>query len=158
MLRKIATILLIFSILNGCAGMQMGQAGTETNKGSNVGYCALMGAGMGAGIGAATRIKKPLKNALIGALVGAFSGAILCDIIEKNAREASLQAAKENKPVEYRTQQGQRIVAVPAGYVNTSDGYCQNIENEAWDSDGTYLGKVTRKVCRDKNNNLDIKM
>ncbi|MFA4817517.1 MAG: hypothetical protein WC608_02185 [Parcubacteria group bacterium] len=40
---------------------------------------------------------------------------------------------------------------------HTPTGDCQDIENEAWDTDGTYLGKVTRKVCSDGNGNLEVR-
>ena len=117
-----------------------------------------MGAGIGAGVGAATRKKKPLENAIVGSILGAFAGAILCDIIEKNARNAAIESARTNRPVQYKTGDGQRIIAAPKSSVyHTPAGDCQDIENEAWDTDGTYLGKVTRKVCTDGNGNLEVR-
>lgn len=158
-MRKITLIVLLvfsFSILLGCAGMQYQKPGTAGN--SNVGYCALMGAGIGGATGAATRLKKPLKNVLIGAIIGAIGGAIICDIIEKNARNAAIEAARTNRPVQYKTPDGQKVQAAPSSSVyHTPNGDCQDIVNEAWDADGTYLGKITRKVCRDGNGNLEVR-
>jgi len=142
----VIVLLFSFSLLAGCVPHNVRPDGSVA---MNTGYCALMGAGVGAGAGAATRLKKPGQNMLIGAIIGAIGGIITCKIIEEKSQQAALEAARTNRVVQYRTNDGQTIRATPADY-QSSDG-CREIVNEAWDTDNTYLGKVTRRVCPGQN-------
>ena len=148
-------ILLVFCLnLAGCAGMQYQQPGSQNS--SNAGYCAAGGLIAGGLVGRNAGPKKNrTENTLIGAIAGAIGGGLLCLVIENAARNAAIEAARTNRVVQYRTSDGQRIVARPVSYSKTEN--CQIIENEAWDTDGTYLGKVTRKVCPDGNGNLEVR-
>lgn len=141
-MKKVAAIILAvfsLSIFTGCLGLQ------AHNGQSNVGYCALMGAGAGAAIGAATRAKKPLKNSIIGAVLGAIGGAFVCDVLERTAQQAAIEAARTQRTVQYQTSEGQTVRATPVSY-NAANS-CHEIVNEAWDTDGTSLGQVRRMVC-----------
>lgn len=139
-------ILVVFfiSLPTGCVSTGARKPGeVKINKG----YCVLGGAALGTAIGAATNLKKPLKNAAIGGIIGLFTGAAMCEIIEAEAQKAALEAARTNQEVYRQTSSGQKIIARPVS--QSAHDQCKTINNEAWDTDGTYLGKITRRICPD---------
>jgi len=159
-MKEVAIVILLifsFSIFTGCAEMQHRQPGSQNS--SNAGYCAAGGLIVGGLVGRNAGPKKNrTENTLLGAIAGAIGGELLCVVIENAARDAAIEAARTNRPVKYITPNGQEIRAIPSSSVyHTPEGNCQDITNEAWDTDRTYLGKVTRKVCDYGSGNLEVR-
>jgi hypothetical protein len=99
------------------------------------------GAGVGAITGALLDSQNPWRGGLIGAALGAVFGATLGDISDR----ASYESAKNDAPVEYRTEDGRgRYRADPEGY--DPDTRCRRIHERVYE-DGYLVRDRVIKIC-----------
>lgn len=103
------------------------------------------GAGTGAAVGgisgAILDSRNPWRGGVIGGVIGAIVGATIADIQLKASREA----AEENRPVEYRTEDGRGVYrAEPQGYDDRT--HCKRIHEKVWE-DGRLVKDHVREVC-----------
>lgn len=106
------------------------------------------GAGTGAAIGgisgAILDSRNPWRGGVIGGVLGAIVGATIADIQMKASREAAM----ENKPVEYRTEDGRGVYrADPQGYDERTK--CRRIHEKVWE-DGRLVKDHVREVCENE--------
>lgn len=103
------------------------------------------GAGVGAAIGGAAGAMLDRKNAwrggVIGAVLGAIAGASITDI----SMQASQDAIRENKPVEYRTTDGRAVYrADPLDY--NAQTKCHKVQERVWEDDQLIKNEV-KEIC-----------
>jgi outer membrane lipoprotein SlyB len=104
------------------------------------------GAGTGAAVGgisgAILDSRNPWRGGVIGGVLGAIVGATIADIQLK----ASQEAAMENRPVEYRTEDGRGVYwAEPQGYDERTR--CRRVHEKIWE-DGRLVRDQVREVCQ----------
>ncbi len=108
----------------------------ETYQGAAVGSVA------GAGIGALIDHHNRWRGAAIGAAIGALVGGTMTEISARAAREAAL----ENRPVVYKSEDGRTVVEstpLPEGNAST---HCHKVRTRVW-KDGTLVKDTVREVC-----------
>lgn len=99
------------------------------------------GAAVGGISGAILDSRNPWRGGVIGGVLGAVVGATIADIQLKASREAAM----ENKPVEYRTEDGRGVYrADPMGYDERTK--CRKIHEKVWE-DGRLVKDQVREVC-----------
>ena len=103
------------------------------------------GAGVGGAVGGAAGAMLDKKNAwrggVIGAVLGAIAGATLTDI----SMQASRDAVRENRPVEYRTTDGRAVYrADPLDY--NAQTKCHKVQERTWEDDRLIKNEV-KEVC-----------
>jgi hypothetical protein len=106
------------------------------------------GAGTGAVIGGVAGAlldhRNPWRGGVIGGVLGAVAGATIADI----SVQASREAARENRPVEYRTENGRGVYrADPLGYDERTR--CRKIQERVWE-DGRLIKDEVREVCEER--------
>jgi hypothetical protein len=106
------------------------------------------GAGTGAVIGGVAGAlldhRNPWRGGVIGGVLGAVAGATIADISVR----ASHEAARENRPVEYRTEDGRGVYrADPMGYDERTR--CRKVQERVWE-DGRLIKDEIREVCEER--------
>jgi outer membrane lipoprotein SlyB len=101
------------------------------------------GAGAGAIIGGvAGGLLKGWKGAVIGGALGAVAGATITEISAQAAREAAVN----NRPVEYRSDDGRDLVQTePRGFDERTK--CDKVHEKIWE-DGRLVRDEIKEVCR----------
>jgi len=101
-----------------------------------------VGAVAGGIAGALLDRHNPWRGGLIGGAIGAVAGATLTEISARAAREAAM----EQRPVEYRTEDGRGVYR--AEPVNPYDPRtrCSKIHERVWE-DGRLVKDQVREVC-----------
>jgi len=83
----------------------------------------------------------PWRGGVWGAALGAIAGATLTDI----SMQASQEAARSNRPVEYRTTDGRgRYEAYPVDYNMRTK--CHKVQERVWE-DGQLIKDQIKEVC-----------
>ncbi|MFN4013288.1 MAG: glycine zipper 2TM domain-containing protein [Aquificaceae bacterium] len=101
------------------------------------------GATVGAAGGAIAGALIDKENRWRGAVIGGVLGAVIGGTITEIAARASREAAMQNKPVEYRSEDGtQRVVAEPVA----SRGNCRIVKTTYY-QDGKVAKVEEREVC-----------
>ena len=117
--------------LAGCAGQQ----GPSKE--------AYEGGGAGAAVGAAAGALLDDDNRWRGGVIGGALGAVLGGTLGQISHRAAQDAAKQNQPVHYQNQSGnRRVVAEPSG----SQGNCQTIKEKYYEK-GQLVKETERQVC-----------
>jgi len=103
------------------------------------------GAGTGAAVGGVTGAvldsKNPWRGGVIGGVLGAIVGATLSDVSYRASREA----AYENRPVEYTTDDRRGVYrAEPQGYDERTR--CRKVHEKVWE-DGRLVRDQIKEVC-----------
>jgi hypothetical protein len=103
------------------------------------------GAGTGAAIGGITGAlldhRNPWRGGVIGGALGAVAGATVADI----SMQASREAARTRKPVEYRTEDGRGVYrADPLSYDKHTK--CRKVREMVWEND-VLVKNQTREIC-----------
>ncbi len=102
------------------------------------------GAGAGAAVGAGAGALIDRKNAWRGAVIGGALGAVLGGTLTEISSRAAREAAAENRPVAYQTQDGwQRVEAHPRGVAPSG---CKQIQERVYQN-GQLVQERTREVC-----------
>jgi hypothetical protein len=126
----ILTALVLAFMLVGCATTP------RTYEGGAVGAVA------GGIAGALLDHHHPWRGGLIGGAIGAVAGATITEISARAAREA----AYEQRPVEYRTENGRGVYrADPVGPYDPRTR-CSKIHERVWE-DGRLVKDQVREVC-----------
>lgn len=100
-----------------------------------------MGAAMGGMAGALLGGRNPWRGGVIGATLGAIAGATIADI----SARGSQQAAREGRPVEYRTEDGRaRYYAEPQSYNPRTK--CRKVREKIWEN-GRLVKVRTKEIC-----------
>jgi outer membrane lipoprotein SlyB len=101
------------------------------------------GAGAGAIIGGvAGGLLKGWKGAVIGGALGAVAGATITEISAQAAREAAVN----NRPVEYKSDDGRYVVHTePRGFDERTK--CDKVHEKIWE-DGRLVRDEIKEVCR----------
>ncbi len=135
--RPLAKALLILLILPFLALSLGGCATSErTYQGAAVGGAA------GAGIGALLDHHNPWRGAAIGAAIGSVVGGTMTEISARAARDA----ASENAPVVYRSEDGRTVVeSTPMPRENAST-HCHKVRTRVW-KDGRLVEDNVKEVC-----------
>lgn len=101
------------------------------------------GATIGAAGGAIAGALLDKENRWRGAVIGGALGAVIGGTITEIAARASREAAMQNKPVEYRSEDGrQRVYAEPVA----SRGNCRIVKTTYY-QDGKVVRVEEREVC-----------
>lgn len=103
------------------------------------------GAGTGAAVGgvagAVLDSRNPWRGGVIGGALGAIMGATLADVSYKASRDA----VREDRPVEYRTENGRGVYrAAPEGYDERTK--CHKVHEKVWE-DGRLVKDRIKEVC-----------
>jgi len=103
------------------------------------------GAGTGAAIGGVAGAlldhRNPWRGGVIGGVLGAIAGATVADI----SLQASREAAAQDRPVEYRTEDGRGVYrADPIGGDERTK--CKKVQERVWE-DGRLVKDQIREVC-----------
>lgn len=103
------------------------------------------GAGAGAAIGGISGAiidhRNPWRGGIIGGALGAIMGATLADV----SYQASREAVRNDRPVEYRTDNGRAVYrADPMGYNERTR--CRKVNERVWE-DGRLVKDQIREVC-----------
>lgn len=103
------------------------------------------GAGAGAAVGGITGAildhRNPWRGGVIGGLLGAILGATLADVSVQASREAAMQ----NRPVEYQTEDGRGVYrADPLGHDEKTR--CKKVQERVWE-DGRLIKNQIREIC-----------
>jgi hypothetical protein len=103
------------------------------------------GAGTGAVVGGVAGAfldsRNPWRGGVIGGVLGAIVGATLADI----SYRASRDAVREDRPVEYRTEDGRGVYrATPEGYDERTR--CHKVREKVWE-DGRLVKDHIKEVC-----------
>lgn len=103
------------------------------------------GAGVGGAVGGAAGAMLDKKNAwrggVIGAVLGAIAGASITDI----SMQASRDAVRENRPVEYRTTDGRGVYrADPLDYNAKTN--CHKVQERVWKDDQLVKNEI-KEIC-----------
>lgn len=129
-MRKIISLITLLSLLvlaTGCTEYHARGAGT--------------GAAVGGVAGALLDRKNSWRGVVIGSTLGAIAGATITDI----SMQASREAARENRPVEYRTVDGRGVYrADPVEY--DAETKCHKVHERVWE-DGKLIKDELREVC-----------
>ncbi len=105
-----------------------------------------VGAAGGAGIGALIDRGNRWRGAAIGAAIGALLGGTLTEINTRAAREAAAQ----NQPVTYRSEDGHTVVqAQPMG--TDAHTHCRKVRTRTW-KDGKLVKDEVKEVCESEKN------
>ncbi len=106
-----------------------------------------VGAAGGAGIGALIDSGNRWRGAAIGAAIGALLGGTLTEINTRAAREAAAQ----NQPVTYRSEDGHTVVqAEPMGAPNAHT-HCRKVHTRTW-KDGKLVNDDIKEICESEKN------
>lgn len=126
----IGFLAVLMAIITGCYAPQTGsQRGGAT------------GAGVGGIAGALLESRNPWRGGVIGAALGAVLGATLGDISDRGAVEAS----RNNRPVEYRTENGRgEYRAEPQGFDPQTK--CHKVREKIY-KDGRLVKDRVKEVC-----------
>ncbi len=132
--KKVLSLLLLASILalplSGCVTTE------RTYQGAAVGGAA------GAGIGALLDKHNRWRGAALGAAIGTLVGGTMTEISARAARDA----AAENAPVVYRSEDGRTVVeSTPLPQENAST-HCHKVRTRVW-KDGRLVEDSVREVC-----------
>ncbi len=107
----------------------------------SVGEGASIGAAVGAAAGALIDRENRWRGASIGSALGAIFGGSLADISEQASREA----AREGRPVVYRSEDGyRRIEATPQDFNERTN--CHKVRERVWE-DGQLVKDTVNEVC-----------
>lgn len=103
------------------------------------------GAGTGAAVGGVTGAildsRNPWRGGVIGGVLGAILGATIADV----SYRASRDAVRENRVVEYRTDDGRGVYrAEPQGYDERTK--CHRVHEKVWE-DGRLVKDQIKEVC-----------
>ncbi len=103
------------------------------------------GAGVGGAVGGAAGAMLDKDNAwrggVIGAVLGAIAGATLTDI----SMQASQDAIRENRPVEYRTSDGRGVYrADPVDYNARTN--CHKVQERVWEDEQLIKNEI-KEIC-----------
>ncbi|MFB3883981.1 MAG: YMGG-like glycine zipper-containing protein [Thermodesulfobacteriota bacterium] len=130
---SLMSLLMIVVMISGCASMQ--PTTTRTYEGAGV------GAVLGGLAGALLDRHNPWRGGVIGGVIGAVAGGTLTEISARASREA----AYENRPVEYRTEDGRGVYrADPVEY--NAQTRCSKIHERVWE-DGRLIKDQIKEVC-----------
>lgn len=103
------------------------------------------GAGVGAGLGAAAGALIDDDNRWRGAALGAAIGGIFGGTLAEVSSRASRQAAYENRPVVYESEDGyRRVEATPQSYNAQTD--CHKVRERVWEGDRLVKDQV-KEIC-----------
>jgi outer membrane lipoprotein SlyB len=120
-------------LATGCATVQ--PTTPRTYKG------AAVGAVLGGLTGAILDHNNPWRGGVIGGAIGAVAGGTITEISERASREA----AEENQPVEYQTEDGRGVYrAQPRGYDPHTK--CHTIYERVWE-DGRLVRDRIKEIC-----------
>lgn len=101
-----------------------------------------VGAAAGAVAGALLDRHNPWRGGVIGGVIGAVAGATITEISARASREAAM----EQRPVEYRTEDGRGVYrADPVGPYDPRTR-CSKIHERVWE-DGRLVKDQIREVC-----------
>ena len=103
------------------------------------------GAGVGAAVGGISGAlldhRNPWRGGIIGGALGAVLGATIADI----SVQASRESAANNRPVQYRTEDGRGVYrAEPVGYDERTK--CRKIRERTWEDD-RLVKDQTKEIC-----------
>ncbi len=102
---------------------------------------AAVGGAVGGVAGALLDDSNPWRGGVIGAALGALFGATISDISVRGSQEA----ARTNKPVEYRTEDGRGVYrADPLEYDAKTN--CRKVQERVWE-DGRLIKDEIKEVC-----------
>jgi hypothetical protein len=134
-LAVVVALLFCGLLITSCATSQ------RTYQGAGV------GAAGGAGVGALIDRNNRWRGAAIGAAIGALLGGTLTEINTRAAREAAAQ----NQPVVYRSEDGQTVVqAEPMGPPNQHT-HCRKVRTRTW-KNGNLVQDEVKEVCESEKN------
>lgn len=103
------------------------------------------GAGVGGAVGGITGALLDRKNAWRGGVIGAVLGGILGASLTEVSMQASQEAARQNRPVEYRTTDGRgQIQAYPLEY--NAQTKCHKVQERVWE-DGRLVKDQIKEIC-----------
>ncbi|RJQ47425.1 MAG: glycine zipper 2TM domain-containing protein [Nitrospiraceae bacterium] len=103
------------------------------------------GAGVGGAVGGAAGVLLDKKNRWRGGVIGAVLGAIAGASLTEVSMQASQEAARQNRPVEYRTTDGRgQVQAYPLDY--NAETKCHKVQERVWE-DGKLIKDEIKEVC-----------
>ncbi len=103
------------------------------------------GSGMGAAIGGVTGAMLDRNNAWRGGVIGAVLGAIAGASVAEISTQASQDAVRENRPVEYRTTDGRGVYrADPLDY--NAQTKCHKVQERVWEDDQIVKNQI-KEIC-----------
>ncbi|RJQ16390.1 MAG: glycine zipper 2TM domain-containing protein [Nitrospiraceae bacterium] len=129
-MRKIISLLMVLAFLFMVAGC--------TQYGARGGG---VGGAVGGVAGALLDRSNPWRGGVIGAVLGAIAGATLTEV----SSQASREAVRTDRPVEYRTTDGRGVYqAYPLDYDEKTK--CHKVQERAWE-DGKLIKDQIKEVC-----------
>ncbi len=103
------------------------------------------GSGLGAAIGGTAGALLDKDNAWRGGVIGAVLGAIAGASIVEISTQASRDAVRENRPVEYRTTDGRGVYrADPLDY--DAQTKCHKVQERVWEDDQLVKNQI-KEIC-----------
>jgi len=132
-MKKLLLILITLALLSNIA------CSTHHYEGAAVGGAA------GGVAGALLDSKNHWRGGVIGAAIGALAGATIADVSVRGARDA----ARQNRPVEYRTEDGRgyyRAEPVSQPYYPNEHTRCRKVNERVWE-DGRLVKDTVKEVC-----------
>jgi outer membrane lipoprotein SlyB len=128
------TLVMLIIMINSCSTIQ--PTTTHTYEGAGV------GAVIGGIAGALLDSHNPWRGGVIGGVLGAIAGGTLTEISARATREA----IENNKPVEYKTENGRGVYRVdPLGYDPSTK--CTKVQERVWE-DGKLVKDQIKEVCK----------
>lgn len=113
---------------------------TRTDQG------AVTGGAVGGAAGMILDRRNPWRGGIIGGIIGTIVGATLADVSER----ASSEAARNQRPTEYRTEDGRGVYrAEPLGYDGVTQ--CRRVQERVW-QDGQLVRDRVREICTSDRN------
>lgn len=129
-MKKIFAIMLLLTFAAGAVGCTQYHA-----QGAGA------GAVLGGAAGAILDSRNPWRGGVIGGILGSIFGAAVTDVSMKASREA----AAENRPVEYRTEDGRGVYrADPLGADERTK--CKKVQERVWE-DGRLVRDQVKEIC-----------
>lgn len=124
---SLMSICALFALIAGCTQYHARGAAT--------------GAAVGGVAGALLDRKNSWRGVVIGSTLGAIAGATITDI----SMQASREAVRENRPVEYRTTDGRGVYrAEPLAY--NAETRCHKVQERVWE-DGKLIKDQIKEIC-----------
>ncbi len=106
---------------------------------------AAVGGAAGGVAGALLDSKNHWRGGVIGAAIGALAGATIADVSVRGSRDA----ARQDRPVEYRTDDGRgyyRAEPISQPYYPNEQTKCRKVNERVWE-DGRLVKDTVKEVC-----------
>ncbi len=111
------------------------------------------GAGIGGAIGAASGALLNKKNSWKGAVIGGTLGALAGGALVEISSRASSEAARNNRPVTYRTNNGYVVQSTPITKPSQNTE-CKKVQERVW-KNGELVKEEIKEICEGKKKTYD---